>query len=108
MVRISAADAISPAINRTRQFLFAPPFRWGTFLKVCLVAVVTEGIGISFQSSGGGKGHPSNPPQGKVTLHFTPEMIAVIVLASLLLIIVGFAILYLRTRLRFAYFHCLA
>ena len=108
MVRISAVEAISPAINRTRQFLFAPPFRWGTFLKVCLVAVVTEGIGISFQSSGGGKGHPSNPPQGKVTFHFTPEMIAVIVLASLLLIIVGFAIVYLRTRLRFAYFHCLA
>jgi hypothetical protein len=107
MVRISAVEAISPAINRTRQFLFAPPFRWGTFLKVCLVAVVTEGIGTSFQSSGGGKGHPSTPRQGDVLFHFTPEMIAVIVLASLLLIIVGAAAVYLITRLRFAYFHCL-
>jgi hypothetical protein len=108
MVRISAAEAISPAINRTRQFLFAPPFQWGTFLKLCLVAAVTEGLGTNFQSSGGGKGHPSNPAQGSAVFHFTPEMIAAIVLGSLLLIIIGVAVVYLRTRLRFAYFHCLA
>jgi hypothetical protein len=108
MVRISAAEAISPAINRTRQFLFAPPFQWGTFLKLCLVAAFTEGLGTNLQSSGGGEKHPSNPsPPGNMIFHFTPELIVAIVLGALLAIIIGVAIVYLITRLRFAYFHCL-
>jgi hypothetical protein len=109
MVRISAAEAISPAINRTRQFLFAPPFRWGTFLKLCLVGAITEGLGTNFRSFGGrgGQGHPSHLPQGSTIFHFTPEMIAAIVAMSLLLIFVGLVVAYLITRLRFAYFHCL-
>jgi hypothetical protein len=39
----SAADAIAPAISRTNRFLFHP-FRLGTFLKLSLVAVITEGM----------------------------------------------------------------
>jgi hypothetical protein len=47
MFALSAADAISPAVQRTRMFLFRP-FRWGTYLKLCLVALITEGIGANF------------------------------------------------------------
>jgi hypothetical protein len=105
MRALSAADAISPAINRTREFLFAPPFRWTTFLKLCLVAAITEGIGTNLRSQAN-QHHPSASP-GDVIFHFTPVMIAAIVAMSLLLIFVGVVIAYFVTRLRFAYFHCL-
>ena len=105
MRALSAADAIPPAINRTREFLFAPPFRWTTFLKLCLVAAITEGIGTNLRSQAN-QSHPSASP-GDVIFHFTPVMIAAIVAMSLLLIFVGLVIAYFVTRLRFAYFHCL-
>lgn len=103
---LSAADAISPAIYRTRQFLFAPPFRWTTFLKLCLVAAITEGLGTNLRGSGNkGNQHVSMP--GNIIYHFTPEMIAAGIAAIALAIIVVLFIVYLVTRLRFAYFHCL-
>lgn len=105
MRALSAAEAISPAINRTREFLFAPPFRWPTFLKLCLVAAITEGIGTNINNEVN-KHQPSSSP-GDVIFHFTPEIIVATVAMSLLLIFVGLLIAYLITRLRFAYFHCL-
>jgi len=105
MRALSAADAISPAINRTREFLFAPPFRWTTFLKLCLVAAITEGIGTNLRSQAN-QPHSAGTP-GDVIFHFTPVMIAAIVATSLLVIFVVLVIAYLVTRLRFAYFHCL-
>lgn len=102
----SAADAISPAIHRTRQFLFAPPFRWSTFLKLCLVAVVTEGVGTNFNSSSGK--HASTPSSsGPVLSHLSPEIIAAIIAGALVLGVIAIVLFYLVTRLRFAYFHCL-
>lgn len=106
MRALSAAEAISPAINRTREFLFAPPFRWTTFLKLCLVAAITEGIGTNLQSKAN-KHAPAPSSPGDVIFHFTPEMIVAIVAVSLLMILVVLLIAYLITRLRFAYFHCL-
>jgi len=41
---LSAADSVSPAIQRTRELLFKP-FSWGTYLKLGLVAIITEGAG---------------------------------------------------------------
>jgi hypothetical protein len=105
MYALSAADAIGHAIQRTRVFLFRP-FRWGTFLKLCLVALITEGLG-NFRSSG----HPGSTPSGGPTVStpfdFTPIRIATIVAMSLLVILLGCFLYYLITRLRFAYFHCL-
>ncbi len=49
MQGLSAADAITPAIYRTRNYLFRP-FELGTYLKLCLVAVITEGLGGNFNS----------------------------------------------------------
>lgn len=103
---LSAADAISPAINRTRQFLFAPPFRWSTFLKLCLVAAITEGLGTNLRGSAN-KGNQHVSPPGSIIYHFTPEMIAAGIAAIVLAIIIVLFLVYLVTRLRFAYFHCL-
>lgn len=106
---LSAADAISPAIHRTRQFLFAPPFRWSTFLKLCLVAAITEGLGSNLRSSGN-QGHAASstsPTSGNVVAHLSPEMIAAAIAMVILVILLVLFIGYLVTRLRFAYFHCL-
>lgn len=107
MRAISAADAISPAVQRTREFLFSP-FRWGTFLKLGLVAIVTEGVGSNFRSSSHGGGPaPQHGPMIHSPFALHPEWIAVIVAAVLLAIVVCTVLFYLITRLRFAFFHCL-
>lgn len=104
---LSAADAISPAIYRTRQFLFAPPFRWSTFLKLCLVATITEGLGSNLRSSGNNSRHVSESAPGNFPFHLSPEMIAAAIAMGLLVILFVLFLAYLVTRLRFAYFHCL-
>jgi len=111
MRTISAADSVSTAIQRTRDLLFRP-FRWATYLKLGLVAILTEGLSSNMRSSS--NHHPSSTPgHGPVfgSLHEIPhEWIAAIlagVLAVALLIVLGFWIAYLITRLRFAFFHCL-
>lgn len=107
MYAISAADAISPAIQRTRNFLFRP-FRLGTFLKLCLVALITEGFGNNFSSSWNKHHEASHHGAGaSQPIHFTPHMVAAIVVLSALAIVLGLLICYLITRLRFAFFHCL-
>jgi hypothetical protein len=106
MIAISAPDSVSLAIQRTRDFLFRP-FKWGTFLKLCLVAMITEGLGSNFNSSshkGSSSGHGPIDPS---TMHWTPECIAAIVGAVLLALLLAFWVAYLVTRLRFAFFHCL-
>lgn len=109
MPPLSAADAISPAIQRTRIFLFRP-FRLGTYLKLCLVAVLTEGLGgngnFSMPSSHR-TGHHSSFAGPIQPLHVTADWMAVLAIAVVVVLAVGLLIAYLITRLRFAYFHCL-
>lgn len=109
MPAISAADAISPAIQRTREFLFRP-FRLGTYLKLCLVALLTEGTsGGSFNSSFP-RHHPSHHASNFSSFapfRVTPMEIAAGVAILALVALIGLLMYYLITRLRFAYFHCL-
>lgn len=106
MLVLSAADAISPAIQRTITFLFRP-FRLSTYLKLCLVAVLTEGFGGNFNFTGPG-GHTSNHGSSFDSLPaLTSGWITTLVTASVILILLGCFLFYLITRLRFAYFHCL-
>jgi hypothetical protein len=105
----SAVDSIAPAIQRTREFLFRP-FNWGTFLKLGLVAIVTEGSGSNFHSSSNGQstsGHGSmgHNPMNLAPFNHRPELIAAGVAAVLLALVVAMFVAYLVTRLRFAYFH---
>jgi hypothetical protein len=106
MRAISAADSVSFAIQRTRDFLFRP-FNWGTYLKLSLVAIVTEGLGGNLNSSShnaqsGGHGM-SMPP----AFHPGPEIWVPAIFALALAAILLLWVFYLITRLRFAFFHCL-
>jgi len=104
---LSATDAIAPAMGRTRDLLFHP-FRWGTYLKLCAVAVLTEGLGNFHSSNGGGTPSSSSGPTGSgVPFNFDPGMIAGLVTAGILFLILCVALFYVVVRLRFALFHCL-
>jgi len=112
----TATQAISPAINRTKSLLFEP-FRWGTFLKLCAVAVFTEGFSKNFNFSQRGfggfpeHGHvPTIPPlphPGSVLPHISPAWITVLVALAAAAFILVLVIFYLAVRLRFALFECL-
>ena len=107
MYAISAAEAISPAIQRTRA-LFFQPFRWSTFLKLSLVAWVTGGVsGRRFPSFNSDNHTLDRIPDLHSPFNFAPQLIAMIIAAILVTIVVGLVISYLITRLRFAFFHCL-
>jgi hypothetical protein len=106
MRAISAADAISPTVQRTREFLFRP-FRWGTYLKLGLVAIITEGFGGNFRSSSHHGPSENHGPMVNSLSDLTPEWIAVIVVTAIIVAILSIVVFYLVTRLRFAYFHCL-
>jgi hypothetical protein len=111
MHAMSAADAISPAVLRTKDFLFKP-FSWGTFLKLGLVALITEGLGSNFRSStpsshGGGGSSSGQGPMIHSLSDIQPLWIAEGVAAILLAFVIMAVIFYLITRLRFAFFHCL-
>src|SRR5208283_215104 len=106
MRAISAVDAVSLAVQRTRDFLFRP-FSWGTYLKLGLVAIVTEGIGSNFHSSTHHGHAPAHGPMIHSPMDIPPAWIAAIVGAALVAIVVSIAVFYLITRLRFAFFHCL-
>ena len=110
MYAISAADAISPAVQRTKEFLFRP-FKWSTFLKLGLVALLTEGLGSNFRSTSsshnkGGYSAGSGPNIHSLS-DIQPLWIAEGVAILLLLFVIGAVIFYVITRLRFAFFHCL-
>jgi hypothetical protein len=106
MRAISAVDAVSAAIQRTRDFLFRP-FRWGAFLKLGLVAIVTEGLGNNFHSSAHHDHSSGHGPTIDAPFNLQPIQIAAIVAAVLLAFFLSIVIFYLITRLRFAFFHCL-
>jgi len=106
MRALSAVDSVSLAVQRTREFLFRP-FSWGTYLKLGLVAMITEGsIGNLNSSRHGGSSHGSGP-MFPSSFDLTPERVAAAVAALLLALVVCIFVFYLITRLRFAFFHCL-
>ncbi|HUN86272.1 MAG TPA: hypothetical protein VMU48_17975 [Terracidiphilus sp.] len=106
MRAISAADAISLAVDRTREILFRP-FNWATYLKLGLVAILTEGISGNLNSSSHGGKVPEHGSIGSPHLSLPPEWIAAIVAGTIVAIVLGLVVFYLITRLRFAFFHCL-
>jgi hypothetical protein len=116
MITLSAAQAISPAIERTKQFLFQP-FRLGRFLKLTLVALLAEG-GMSSCNFNwhvpsripGGSDHPFHPiPPMHLPQTSWPAMVVVLVVVAIIAIIViplMILIGYLLIRLRFSFFDC--
>jgi len=106
MRTFSAADSVSPAMQRTRDFLFRP-FNWKTYLKLGLIAIITEGAGRSFHSSSHRDHAQGNPSMIWPALHLHPQWIAAIAAAVLVVLVLSLVVFYLVTRLRFAFFHCL-
>jgi hypothetical protein len=105
MESLSAIEAIAPALSRTRHILFQP-FRFTTFLKLCFVAAITEGLGYKgFNSGGGSQGHGN---WGGQALALSQIQIASAIGMVLLAIVVALLIFYLIVRLRFALFDSLA
>jgi hypothetical protein len=103
---LSAAQAVSPAIDRTKRLLFQP-FRWSTYLKLAVVACITEGFSANLNHNFS-HSDSSWPHGGGLTpFHLSPDLIALIVLAFLACFALCIFIFYLVTRLRFAFFHCL-
>lgn len=101
----SASQAVSPAVDRTKNYLFRP-FKWSTYLKLSAIACITEGFSANFNFN---TSHHSSSGTGAFTgFHLSNEIIALIILAILVCIAVGIFIFYLVTRLRFVFFHCLA
>ena len=105
MRAISAADSVSLDIQRTRDFLFRP-FNWGTYLKLGLVAIITEGLGSNLHSSS-----HSGQPGVHGPVFTSPSLLVPVVVAAIfalaLAAVIMLTVIYLVTRLRFAYFHCL-
>jgi hypothetical protein len=114
MPALSALDAIGPAVQRTRSFLFQP-FRLSTYLKLSLVAIITEGCGANFNvttptfptSSHSHFIAPAPLHSTAAPFHFTPAIITLIAVGAVACLLIAFLLFYLVTRLRFAYFHCL-
>jgi len=105
MPALSAADAVPLAFQRTRDFLFQP-FRWGTYLKLSLVAIVTEGLSGNMNSSSHSGPNAGPGSMGSLPFHNPAAWCAAIAMLALAAILACF-IFYLITRLRFAFFHCL-
>ncbi|HUB51349.1 MAG TPA: hypothetical protein VL986_04335 [Terracidiphilus sp.] len=101
---LSATQAISPAVARTRDLLFRP-FQWGTFLKLCAVAVFTEGASGNFNNHSG-TSH-SHALSSHAMTQFNPALIPVIAVFALALVALAVILFYLVVRLRFALFECL-
>jgi hypothetical protein len=106
MLAFSAADSVSLAIQRTREFLFRP-FNWGNYLKLGLVAIITEGSAYNSGSSHGGSAPSRSGPVLPPSMDITPLRVAAVVAGILLALVVSMWLFYLLTRLRFAFFHCL-
>jgi hypothetical protein len=105
----SATQAISPAIDRTKRYLFHP-FKWSTYLKLSVVACLTEGVSTGYNSNFNlpSGHHASSSSSSFPSFNLSSEVIVLIVIGVLACIAIGIYLSYLIIRLRFAYFHCLA
>ena len=114
MINYSAVEAISPAIERTKQFLFHP-FRWGRLFKLTLVALLTDGglssCNFNWHLPSGNSPSSTSPllrPIPIPHLHGPALLLLVGFIAVVVFIIVPVTILisYLLIRLSFSFFDC--
>jgi hypothetical protein len=96
---LSATETLSPAIEHTKALL--RPFSLGLWLKLGLVATFAE-MGGQFLAPPMGNfgGHGHNSGIGAVAGALTPLLVGIIVAAALVGLLIGFALLYLGSRLQ--------
>ena len=121
MTRLSPLDALGPAFRRTREVM-AQPFRLGFFLKIALIAALTQpafySTSISYPIQGGqlaavrglGHRHVTGLPSMGIGYQFASGQglaafgIAALVVAAVVGVLVWIGIAYLYCRLRFTLF----
>jgi hypothetical protein len=104
MRAFSASDAVAPAIQRTKRYLFQP-FDLVTYLKLSAVACISEGFSANFNFSS--HMHPSTGDVIPSLFSLSDVILILIGIGFVAAILAGIFVFYLINRLRFAYFHCL-
>lgn len=120
MTRLSPLDALGPAFRRTREVLVQQPFRLGLFLKIALVAALTQpsfySASISYPIQGANvaamrqSGHRFAMLAAPEAQHFAgaPGLAAIGIAGLVVALVIGLAIwiffAYLYCRVRFTLF----
>jgi hypothetical protein len=102
----SASEAIWPALLRTYFYLFRP-FKWETFLKLAMVAAISEGFVISFRFSVPDTFPLTVNAAALKSFLLAPAFLPVTMLGGMAIFLFGVYCFYLVIRLRFAFFHSL-
>ncbi len=105
MSSITASEAISPALERTKQILFRP-FNFGRWARVALVAlfageVATQGCNLGFQFPQQRPVPSSLPNIGHIGLLHGIALIVLVAAVSVLAIILMVVFSYIWSRFRF-------
>jgi hypothetical protein len=98
---LSASEAITPAIERTKSLLFRP-FQWRHFLKLAAVAFFAE-IGSGFSASGG-----RHTPMPGVSPAAQALIVAILMGIFFVALVVGLVMFYVSSRLQIVTFHFVA
>jgi hypothetical protein len=99
---LSASEAITPAIERTKSILFRP-FQWRAFLKLAAVAFFAEiGSGFSFSSPGRNSHMPGVSPAAQALI------IAILIGVFFIALVIGLVMFYIGSRLQLVTFHFVA
>jgi hypothetical protein len=107
MPRLSALDAVNPALERTKSMLFRP-VRFKNWLKIGFIAWLAGSGGAGFNYTGGSfpgqKREPGTQEMEHAIRAFLNEHVLLIVLVAALAFVIGLAFLYLSCRFRFILF----
>lgn len=113
MAPLSPLDALGPAFRRAREVL-AQPFRLGHFLKIALVAALTQpsfySATVSYPMQGANAGAMSRMPHPSYSSNFlqggglAAAGFAIVLIAIVVAVVVWIAFTYLYCRLRFTLF----
>jgi hypothetical protein len=102
----SASEAIRPALARTYDYLFRA-FQWETFLKLAAVATLSEGFIVSFKFLVPNTFPFDENAAALKSFLLAPASLPVTILGAAAIFLFGVYCLYLVTRLRFGFIHCL-
>jgi hypothetical protein len=99
---LSASEAITPAIERTKSLLFRP-FQWRHFLKLAAVAFFAEiGSGFSASSPGRSSHLPGVSPAAQALI------VAILIGVFFVVLVVGLVMFYVSSRLQLVTLHVVA
>jgi len=106
MTVYSASAAIWPALERTYSYLFRA-FKWETFLKLATVATISEGFIVSFRFSVPNAFPLDVDTAALKSFLLAPEFLPVTILGAIAMFLIGVYCVFLVTRIRFGFIHCL-